>query len=286
MELPTWVMSPYSSLKSIVPSKREIEDRTLGTRRGRLALVGAVYVGLISIYLSGAFPYPALGEEGWISFYEMSSTERGALAWGMIAGVVSYPVAKRVIALVYSPDENILRVIDPQGEIEETWILGDEKLADMDVIGGELATRRTIKGKVWLCIGYEPEENVAYPTWEGTMDARRAQTMKDLLNQTITETQERARDADRLEREQPEIVRKSVRKEMREWIEKMDEVDPIVSGDGYKEARADVLGEEFESDSTEREAETRRQNDEKERTNGDTEEVVGIDEAMPDGGDE
>ena len=285
VELPTWVHQPVDSVKARLPSREEVERRLLATRNGRLALVGGIYLALGAVYVGGNVPYPALGEEGVVAYYALSSTQKGALAYFLLAGIPMYFAGEKAIKMVYQPDENLLRVLDPEGEVEETWVLGDEQLARMDVEGGTLATRRTTEGKVWYCVDYDPEENVAKATWEGTVDAGVVWTTKQSVNKCITETQDRARDADKYERNQPEIIRKSVRYEMREWIDEMDDVDPIVSGDGYAKARADVLGEEFEDEGGERDEEIRRQRDEKERTNGDAEEVVGeVADAMPDGG--
>lgn len=286
VELPYWLRHPKTALYDVLPSRREVEDRLLGTQRGRIALVGGLYAVLGSIYLSGALPYPAFGEEGYVAYYALSSTERGALAYMMLAGVPAYYAGEKAIALVYSPDENVLRVLDPEGEIEETWILGDETLAEMDVVDGTLATRRTRQGKIWYCVEYKPDENVARATWEGTVDAGQTWATKQDVARCINETQDRARDADRLERRQPEIVRKSVRAELARHIERLDDIDPIVSGEGYKQARADVLGVEYESEGGERDEEIRRQRDDRERKNGDADaadDISTIDEAMTDG---
>lgn len=283
IKLPGWIMSPGDAIQARLPSREAVIYRILGTRRGRIGLVGVAYLVMISIYLGGNIPYPAIGQEGWVAQYSLSSLERGALAWFMLACPPVYVVEKRAIAYVYKPDKNILRVLDPAGEIEETWNLGDETLADMDVEGGTLASRRTIEGKIWYCIDYDPDENVATPTWEGTVDGGKIWSTKKAVNKAITDIQERALEADRLEREQPEIVRESVRHEMREWIDSMDDADPVVSGDGYARARAEALDLEFEDDGGERDEKIRQQREEKERTNGD---IADMETAMPDGGSE
>jgi hypothetical protein len=282
MELPNWVHSPVDAVKSRIPSREDVKRRFLSTRKGRLILVGSVYGVLALVYRAGAVPYPAGAEDAiaQLNWYEMSQTERGALAWFMVGGVPMYFVAEKAIKMLYKPDKNVLRVIDPAGETEETWLLGDEMLAALDVEGGQLATRDTENGKIWLCVDYDPEENVAQASWEGTVDARTAYTQKQNLNDCIEETQERAREADKYERNMPELIRKGVRAELVDWIDDMDDIDPIVSGKGYRQARAEVLGEDVSEDSSERDEEIRRADDEKERTNGHSENGVDENEAF------
>lgn len=285
MKLPEWIHHPVDSVKARVPSREDIKQKFLATRKGRLTLVGSVYVGLALIYNAGVVPYPAGAEDSLmqVKFHGMSGTQRGAVAWFLVGGIPMYFVAEKAIKMLYQPDKNKLRVIDPAGKIEETWLLGDEMLADLEVEGGELATRDTKDGKIWLCKSYNPEENVAEVTWEGSVDARKAYTEKQNLNDCIEDTQDRAREADKYERNLPEFIRQGVRAELVEWIDDMDEIDPIVSGRGYRKAREEVLGEDISEDSSEREEEIRRSDDERERKNGKSEEVVSMDKAMPGG---
>jgi hypothetical protein len=67
----------------------------------------------------------------------------------------------------------------------------------------------------------------------------------------------------------------------------MDDVDPIVSGDGYAEAVAETLGRDVQGAGTERDEQVRKQRDESTRTqepqaelsNGDSsDDVLSVDE--------
>jgi hypothetical protein len=266
MQLPRWVRHPYATLRDVLPTRRQVLYAAFGSRKGRAVTVLVVYGLLAGVYLSKQLPYPAVGEtEGWIAYYELSSTQRGALAYGMLSGLPAYLGAQKALQLVYSPDENVLRVLDTQGNYEQTWVLGDETLADMDVIGGQLTSRQTQEGKIWYCLAYNPDKNRAVATWQGSLDSGQVWTSVQNLHTCLTDTQEAARERDRLLREQPEIVRKSVRKEMKRWIDSMDDVDPIVSGDGYAEAVSDTLGRDVQGTGNERDEQVRRQRDSSQR---------------------
>jgi hypothetical protein len=280
--LPYWVRHPYGAATDVVPSRSEIKRRivygALGSTKGIVALAAIVYGVLGGIYLAGQIPYPAIGDEGYIAYYALSSTQRGALAWFMVGIPLAYLADEKILKILYDPDTNKLVVLDPAGEDLEIWDLGDEVLADMTVEGGELASRSIEDGKAWLATSYDPDENVARTTWEGSHDIDQAYAKKNLLLETITETQDRARDADRLENQQPELVRKSVRHEMKDWVDRMDDIDPIVSGEGYRRAREDVLGIDLETDRPEREAAARRSEIE-DRRDEDVLDEDGVDEA-------
>ena len=241
VELPTWVHQPVDSVKARLPSREDVERRLLATRNGRLALVGGIYLALGAVYVGGNVPYPALGEEGVVAYYALSSTQKGALAYFLLAGIPMYFAGEKAIKMVYQPDENLLRVLDPEGEVEETWVLGDEKLARLTVEGGPLASRRTTEGRVWYCMEYDADENVAQATWEGTVDSGQVWTTKKNLFECLTETQDRARKADEYERNEPERIRKSTEKELADIVDKMGELDPMVQGDGYEEELAETL---------------------------------------------
>jgi hypothetical protein len=246
-------------------------ERALSSRKGRIGVVGALYAVLGGMYMAGAIPYPATGEEGWIAYYTMSQTQQGALGWFMIGGVPAYLISEKVISMVYSPDENILRVLDPEGEIEESWKLGDEMFAKLTVEGGSLSSRRTKEGKVWYCIGYNPDENVAQATWDGSLDAGQIWTTKEHVHECLTETQDRARDADQYEREEPERIRKATEKELTNMIDNWSDLHPVIQGDGYEERLAENLG--IDGVDPEAEDEARRQENERQRGE-DTENII------------
>jgi len=273
IKLPGWVMSPGDAIQNRLPSREDVTYRLLGTHRGRLGMVGAAYVVMISIYLGGNIPYPAIGQEGWIAQYALSSVERGALAWFMIAVPPFYYVEKRALSYVYSPDKNYLLSLDPEGEKLEMWNLGDETLGDMDVEGGRLASRRTSEGKIWLALDYDPAENLARPTWEGTIDAGQVWTTKRKVHKSLTETHEAARERDRMKRNMPEMVHDSVNEELVAFVEEMENVGMSLETDAWSEELAERLGLEYEDVSGEKEEEIRKQRDEKERKNGDVSEV-------------
>lgn len=273
MKLPGWIHSPVDAVKSRLPSREAVVYRILGTRRGRLGMVGVAYLVMVSIYLGGNIPYPAIGQDGWIARYALSSVERGALAWFMLSIPPFYYVEKRALSYVYSPDKNYLIDMDPEGEKLRMWNLGDETLGEMDVEGGRLASRRTSEGKVWLALDYDPEDNLATATWEGTIDAGQVWTTKRNVHKSLTETQKAARERDRMKRNLPEMVHDSVNEELVAFVEEMEDVGMSLETDAWSEELAERLGIEYEDVSGEKEEEIRKQRDEKDRKNGNVSEV-------------
>jgi hypothetical protein len=272
MQLPRWVRHPYATLRDVLPTRRQVLYAAFGSRKGRAVTVLVVYGLLAGVYLSKQLPYPAVGEtEGWIAYYELSSTQRGALAYGMLSGLPAYLGAQKALQLVYSPDENVLRVLDTQGNYEQTWLLGDEMFAKLTVEGGSLSSRRTKEGKVWYCIGYDPDDNVAQATWDGSLDAGQIWTTKEHVHECLTDTQDRARDADQYEREEPERIRKATEKELTNMIDNWSDLHPVIQGDGYEERLAQNLG--IDGADPEAEDEARRQENERERGE-DTENII------------
>jgi hypothetical protein len=180
--------------------------------------------------------------------YDMTEGERGMLLFGLAVAPPVYLIEERALEMVYSPNTKTLRVLDPEGQTEEEWEIGADKWANMRVRGGsKLGFRRTLSGKVYYALKYDPEANVATCTYEGYLDAGQLRTVLDMVLKHLDEVAEEAREKQRLENNQRELVREGVKTEMRAVGDKIDGLDPaLVDGDGYNKAR-DNLGLEPDS---------------------------------------
>lgn len=238
------------SLPSL-PSRRDVLLQLVGTKKRRVISVGVLYAVLLWVYQTGNIPYPPItriSEEGLLTMYDMSESERGMLLFGLAVAPPVYLIEERALDMVYSPDTKTLRVLDPEGQTEQEWQIGADKWANMRVRGGsKLGYRRTLKGRVYYALSYDPETNVAVCTYEGYLDAGQLRSVLDMVLKHLDEVAQEAREKQRLENNQRELVRESVKREMRAVGDKIDGLDPaLMDGDGYNKAR-DNLGLEPES---------------------------------------
>lgn len=228
-----------------LPSKRDLAAYVVGTKKRRIGAVLAAYAVLFWMYVTGNVPYVPLtqiSEEGILTTYQMTEEERGMLLFGMAVAPPVYLVEKRALNMVYSPDTYTIRILDPHGQTEETWKLGADKWAELTVRGGnKLASRRTLSGKVHYALSYDPEENVAICTYEGYLDAGQLRAVLDQVLKHLDEVAEDAREKERIENNQRELIRQGVKHETRAISDIIDGVDPgMISGDGYQKAREAV----------------------------------------------
>ena len=238
------------SLPSL-PSRRDVLLGLVGTRKRRVISVGVLYAVLLWVYRTGQIPYPPLtriSEEGLLTMYDMTEGERGMLLFGLAVAPPVYLIENWALEMVYSPETKTLRILDPEGQTEQEWQIGADKWANMRVRGGsKLGSRRTLSGKVYYALAYYPEENVAVCTYEGYLDAGQLRTVLDMVLKHLDEVAEEAREKQRLENNQRELVREGVKTEMRAVGDKIDGLDPaLIDGDGYNKAR-DNLGLEPDS---------------------------------------
>lgn len=137
---------------------------------------------------------------------------------GVVAAVLGYPVAARVVAWLFRPGYTYLLSVDARGSDLELWQLPPSTWREIVVEDGELFQVQA-SAPAWECETYDPEENVATGTWRGSASDLELIADRERIDEIRGVLEELAKEGLTLRVKQSGIIRSAVRGIVMSFVE-------------------------------------------------------------------
>lgn len=160
----------------------------------------------------------------------------------IIGALIMYAPAKRLVNWLYDP--NVIYMVELKAEGDEIalWKFFPQQFQNLKVLENSLDQFTSAEGEIYVCREYDPDNNVAWGTWRGSLSGLELMKAKDKIKEIRGSLEKEAKKGMRVNIQRGSIVRKALNKILGEFAQEYESAT-IYGGELIEEAMNEVIEE-------------------------------------------